>query len=230
MIASWLGASILFAQSVVGGHGHGQRASEANCCTRCGVAMPELVAQVNRLQTALKWRDRERAAHSLRRFDWKCHPEIVDVLASALLNDKHEEVREEAAQSLTRMAPCTVFAHEALARAAASDSDRSTRRCAAKGLKALTRHCGAGCRGCAVLADTPTRPPSATPAVDREIEVIPSLEPLPPVDSSVESSAARAGSAAVEHSTLTSEGLPVPLEGPLREPRGRQPTPAPSQD
>ena len=229
MIASWLGASILFAQALVGGHGHGHRAPEADCCTRCGVVMPELVAQVNRLQTAPKWRDRERAAHALRRIDWKCHPEIVDVLASALLNDQHEEVREEAAQSLTRMAPCTVFAHEALARAAANDPDRSTRRCAAKGLKALTRRCGAGCHGCAVVADTLTRPPSATPAVEREIEVVPSLEPLPPVESSAQPSAAPTGSSAVERSPVTSETPSVPLEAPSAEPQGRRPTRAPSQ-
>src|SRR5689334_4631470 len=111
MLSATLGMTLIFAQSVVGG---GHRAPVAVCCDVCGIQKTALFDDIERLQHCPRWRDRKRAAHVLRQYDWRCHPEVAEVLATALLADCHEEVREEAAQSLTRLAPCMPVAHMAL--------------------------------------------------------------------------------------------------------------------
>jgi hypothetical protein len=117
------------------------RARGDGCCDLCGVESAFVLGQIARLQTCPRWRDRDRAVRELRHVDWHCHPEVVDVLATALLRDCHEEVREEAAESLAKRAPCVASAHEALWHAARCDPDRATRRWAQKGLERLRDRC-----------------------------------------------------------------------------------------
>lgn len=143
MTASWC-ASLLIAQAMLGiGHGRGHGG-----CGDCGADPAKVSYEVMRLQTCDRWRARDNAAHALAKFDWKCHPEIVPVLVNALLRDCEEEVREEAAESLTKLAPCLPEVHAALERAARCDPDHATRKQAARGLKALANGCEAPCNVC----------------------------------------------------------------------------------
>ena len=50
-----------------------------------------------------------------------------------------EEVREEVAETLAKLAPCTPVAHQALRRAAECDPDHATRKWAQKALTLATR-------------------------------------------------------------------------------------------
>ncbi|MDR3636265.1 MAG: HEAT repeat domain-containing protein [Isosphaeraceae bacterium] len=184
MLAATLGVTLVVAQSVLGG-------SAGSTCAACGVEKSAMFDQIERLQTSPNWREREKAAHALRRFDWRCHPEVAEVLATALLTDRHEEVREESAQSLTKMAPCVPIVHTALNRAASLERDRATRHWAKKGLKALNHRCDAPCAACGgpvvagpvrierVLPVVPSAPEKVLPpAVDSRVEPVPS-EPVP---------------------------------------------------
>ncbi|SIO67601.1 HEAT repeat-containing protein [Singulisphaera sp. GP187] len=146
MLTATIGTALLICQSALGGHGH--HGSKVGACDRCGEKNGDILATVSRLQTAPRWRDRDDAAHDLRDFDWRCHPEIVGALAYTLLNDPEEEVREEAAESLTKMAPCLPEAHAALSQAAENDRDYATRHWARKGLKALRGRCEGTCEVC----------------------------------------------------------------------------------
>jgi hypothetical protein len=167
-----------------------------------------------RMQKSPSWRARDNAAHALRKFDWRCHPEVVGALTYTLLNDGRKEVREEAAQSLTKMAPCLAVAHEALARAANDDPDLFTRLWARKGLRALGGRCEGACQVCGpasplpggqeIVISAPSKVPGEVPtaAPDREpgftpapapapeageATSAPALEtPAPPIDSRVE--------------------------------------------
>src|SRR4051794_34995049 len=116
MLTATFGTLLLLAPSTVGLHGHHD--SGRAICDSCGVQESVALATITRLQTSPRWRERHNAAHALRRYDWRCHPDVVGALAFSMLNDTCEEVREEAAQSLTRMAPCLPVAHAALDRAA----------------------------------------------------------------------------------------------------------------
>jgi HEAT repeat protein len=137
---------VLLVSPALAGVGH--HAPKAGCCDVCGVESAYVVDLITRLQTCPRWRDRDRAAHQLRHINWHCHPEVVEVLATALLRDCDEEVREEAAQSLTKMAPCVPVAHEALKFAANCDPDHSTRHWARKGLSKLNHRCTSACAVC----------------------------------------------------------------------------------
>lgn len=147
MITALFGTLIPVTLSALGLHGHHD--SRVVVCDRCGVENTVVLATVTRMQTSPRWRERHNAAHALRRFDWRCHPEAVGALAYSLLNDRSEEVREEAAQSLTRMAPCLPVAHAALEQAARSDPDHATRRWARKALAAMGNRCEGACQVCA---------------------------------------------------------------------------------
>lgn len=138
--------AVLLASPALLGVGH--HAPKAACCDVCGVESAYVMDLITRLQTCPRWRDRDRAAHQLRHIDWRCHPEVVEVLATALLRDCNDEVREEAAQSLTKMAPCVPVAHEALKYAANCDPDHSTRHWARKALGKLNHRCAATCAVC----------------------------------------------------------------------------------
>lgn len=146
MLTATLGTVLVLAQSAIGLPGH--HVSGPGSCDSCGVEKTVPVAMIARLQGSPRWRERHNAAHALRRFDWQCHPEVVGALAYSLLNDPCEEVREEAAQSLTRMAPCLPVAHAALERAARCDPDSATRRWARRALSALGNRCAAACQVC----------------------------------------------------------------------------------
>ena len=119
-------------------------------------------------------------------------PRWSGALAYSLLHDPEEEVREEAAQSLTRMAPCLAVAHEALSRAADADPDHSTRRWARKGLKTLGRRCEGPCKVCgpavvgpvAPIPGGPTVPVPASLPAPVEAVILPIIDPavVPPSD------------------------------------------------
>src|SRR5947209_2833855 len=119
----------------------GHHARRPGLCITCGEPPAAILTDIQVLQTCPNWRERDRAARRLRRYDWHCHPEVAAVLATALLTDRCEEVREEAAESLTRLAPCVPEAHAALRHAADADPDRATRKWARRGLRALGGRC-----------------------------------------------------------------------------------------
>ncbi len=148
----WNTASVclLLAQATLGGHGHrGAKVLAIEPCTTCGAETRVILAQIDILQHHPKKRKRDDAAHELRKVDWHCHPEVVSALSTALLSDCDEDVREEAAQSLAKMAPCLPEAHEALRHAAEADPDRGTRRWARKALERMARRpCQGPCQIC----------------------------------------------------------------------------------
>jgi hypothetical protein len=119
---------------------------------------------VNTLQSHPRWRVRDNAAHALRKYDWRCHPEILSALAAAMLTDCEEEVREESAESLTKIspAPCSVETHAALWQAAEGDPDHATRKWARRGLERVSKSCAGPCDACEFaetsFADSPRFP------------------------------------------------------------------------
>ncbi len=153
--------------------GHHDRPLVA-CCDVCGVETAEVFAEIRTLQADPRWRKRDNAAHELREFDWRCHPEILAVLTTALLTDCEEEVREEAAESLARIdpPPCTPEVHAALARAAVADPDHATRKDARRALARIGRHCVAPCSLCG--------PASPVGPVPTEVIIAPPRTVLPP--------------------------------------------------
>ncbi|HMB06233.1 MAG TPA: hypothetical protein VKP69_21175, partial [Isosphaeraceae bacterium] len=180
IVMSW-GVVLILAQSVFGGHGH--EPSGPARCDVCGAEAAAVRAQILRMQTSPKWRARDDAAHALRKFDWRCHPEVVEALAYTLLHDCEEEVREEAAQSLTKMVPCLAVAHEALNRAADDDADHSTRCWARKGLRALGGRCEGTCKVCGPDLVGPVTPlPAGHASVISGPTIVPSEVPVPVPD------------------------------------------------
>jgi hypothetical protein len=195
MITTTLGLALIVAQSAAGWHGHDDRATAS--CDVCGMERSSVVSEIVRLQKSPNWRAREDAARDLRKVDWRYHPEVLGALAYSLLHDGEEEVREEAAQSLTRMQACAPVVHEALTRAAACDPDGATRRQARRGLRNLARRCEAPCTVCgtAVVSTRVIGPAPGAPVLG-PLDVAPRLSPAPvepavapsppaPIDSSV---------------------------------------------
>ena len=127
---------------------HGHDAPRPGCCDVCGIRRAAVLTEITRLQTCPNWRKRDDAAHALRKVNWHCHPEVVDALAYSLLRDCEEEVREEAAETLAKLAPCTPVAHQALMQAADCDPDHATRKWARRALKAMAGRCEAPCQVC----------------------------------------------------------------------------------
>src|SRR5690349_12411334 len=66
--------------------------------------VPELI---NQLQGADQARSRSSAAHDLRQYDPKQHPEVIRALIYSLEHDMNPSVRAEAAQALGRVDPVT---------------------------------------------------------------------------------------------------------------------------
>jgi hypothetical protein len=157
MVATTLGLALMLAPSTVGGLFHRHK---VGCDGGCGAESAFVAAQIQTLQTCPRWRDRDRAAARLRKIDWQCHPEVVDALVVALLNDCEDCVRKEAAESLAKLAPCLPQAHEALARAAECAPDHGTRKWARKGLKALAKRCEGTCSVCVPAPFGPPVPPT----------------------------------------------------------------------
>jgi hypothetical protein len=207
-------------------------------CQTCGVETTAVVDQIVRLQKAPSRREREQAARALRKVDWHCHPQVLGALAFSLLHDCDGDVREEVAQTLTKLAPCVPVVHEALRRSAACDPDRATRKWAGRGLRALATRCEAPCNACGTATgapvalpgdavilpgtEIPARPPA--PGNGTVIEPPADLIPSPPVDSRV---VPPAGLAPLPPSDpAPGDGLD-PLPPPAEEPN-LAPKPAPA--
>lgn len=184
-----LGIGITLIGASLGFTGH--NLPKEGCCDVCGVESAAVTVLIDRLQHSPRWRQRDNAAHALRKFSWKCHPEVPIVLANALLHDCKGEVREEAAESLTKLAPCMPEVHEALQRAALCDPHHATRKWAAKGLKAIGNHCIGECVVCVPSGSTtiyeapvPTPAPNAWPSSPGDSQgpiIVPPTE-LEPID------------------------------------------------
>lgn len=146
MIATTLGLALLLGSSATAG-GHGQRVPVSDLCQFCGVDGRATLPLIAQLQSAPRWQMRDNAAHALRKFDWRRHPEVVYALCDAMLLDPKDDVRAEAAESLKEMRPCVPVAHEALRRAA-RDRDDDVREEARDALRSLKRRCVADCGVC----------------------------------------------------------------------------------
>jgi hypothetical protein len=194
MILANLGLFVAIGVSAVGSHDH--RGPKPASCDECGARSSAVRKEIQILRTSRKKGDREDAAENLRKFDWRRHPEAVLALSDALVLDPSDDVREEAAESLGKMAPCVPAAHEALSRAASRDPDHDVRKKARKAMGALGRRCIADCQVCGplptgpviqgpstippdwmpIVSPGPFNRPAPTPAPADE----PRLEPLPP--------------------------------------------------
>ncbi len=168
MMAS-LSTLALLTQVALGWTGH--HAPRSACCDVCGVETFAVATQIRILQTHPNWRERDDAAHELRDFDWRCHPEIPAALVNALLHDCEEEVREESAQTLTKIAPCVPEVHAALVYAAQCDPDHATRKWARRALRNLDKRCIAACDICGpmppgAVAPSPYPAPYPAPVVE----------------------------------------------------------------
>ena len=171
MVTTSFGLILMVAQAAVGFGHHGRKAGD---CDRCGAVSAAVDAEIRTLQGASRWRTRDNAAHALRKFDWRCHPEAALALVGAMLHDCEEEVREEAAESLARLAPCLPEVHLALARAAELDPDHATRKWARRGLRALGDRCQGDCLACDPAPGLPVRVSRPVPTIH--------VEPLPPLE------------------------------------------------
>ena len=164
-------------------------------CDLCGDRDCRVEALLVQLAAAPRWRDRDNAAHALRKADWTRHPEVALALAAGL-RDCEEEVREECAESLGDLnpPPCLPEVHGALVLAATSDPDHATRRDARKALDRLDAHCAGPCAICtpgaydvgppihdSYLPQTPQGPVPATPYLEPNYDgpVGSRLEPIP---------------------------------------------------
>lgn len=195
---------MILSQTLLGGHGHHRRVEE---CDRCGERDARLAATLVKLQTCPRWQERDDAAHDLRDYDWRVHPEVVETLCYALLNDPEEEVREEAAETLAKLAPGLPVAHASLSRAAKCDRDLATRLWAKKALKALPDSCEGTCQVCgpeAIVGEPGLVGPLVDETVFPGLPIVPgkpvigpnpglmldpgpeSIAPLPPLESTVE--------------------------------------------
>lgn len=174
MITATVSAVLLVVSSVGGLHcGHDKVREE---CTVCALETSAVQEQIARLQSCSGWMARRKAARTLRKFDWKYHPEAAEALAGALLNDDCGLVRQEAAESLARMRPCLASVHEAVARAAKCDASLLTRCWAKKALKSLDKSCVEACSICG---------PGDPAEGDEVLPLVPRSAPLP-MDSEVE--------------------------------------------
>ena len=122
--------------------------TETIVCDDCGVRASAVASAIRCLATSPRDESREDSARALRSVKWACHPEVLTALSDALLHDPDWCVREEAAESLTRLGACDPEVHEALARAAVRDPKLCVRLRARKGLKALARRCDGDCSIC----------------------------------------------------------------------------------
>ena len=140
--------ALLLAQSATAGHHHSQGWGGAGVCSFCGGSPARVASLIGQLQTCRDEDDREDAAEDLRDVNWRCHPEAAEALASALLRDPDDDVREEAAESLAKMAPCLPNVHAALNYAATYERDGGARRWAYRGLTSVGGRCQAACQVC----------------------------------------------------------------------------------
>lgn len=224
-MTTFLSLAVIVSQSVVGWHGHD--GPLARVCDVCGLEKSAVVAHIVRMQKSPNRRHREDSAHDLRKVDWRCHPEVLGALAFTLLRDCDEDVREEAAQSLTKMGACTPVVHESLARAASVDPDRATRNQARRGLRALARRCTGSCRVCDAglspsfleaphMIEPPAsflEPMPSSPSRSDEPEFEPISPPAPPRTAPVDS---RVSPPATELAPLPAEADELERTGGLK--------------
>lgn len=118
------------------------------CCDTRATEISRVQSLICTMQTHQKWQKRDDAAHALRKFDAHCHPEIGSALAATLLHDCHEEVREEAAETLAKLAPCQPDVHAALIQSSRCDPDHATRKWANRALRNLKDECLTACNIC----------------------------------------------------------------------------------
>ena len=143
-------------------------------CETCGVLTPAVAREIAILQQSPNWRQRDNAAHRMAKYDWKCHPILVDVLVTAMLRDCRDDVRGEAAETLGKFGACLPEVHEALALTARNDPDGEPRREARKALKKLSRSCEGPCNICGPSVVVGVSPPPETVIVLPPEEVLPS--------------------------------------------------------
>ena len=174
---------VLLGVSTTGFHDHGAR--KVACCEGCGGQPSSLQNAIRVLRTSPKWKARDDAADALRKFDWRRHPEAVLALCDALLLDPKDDVREEAAESLKKMAPCVPMAHAALSQAAASDPEDDVREEARDALKSIGKRCVVECQVCgpptagAVVHGPAAIPPDWMPILAPDRGAFPSPAPVP---------------------------------------------------
>ncbi len=141
-----------------------------------------LFETIQTLQSHPSWKARDNAAHRLGEVSgWHDCPEIVPALCFALLHDPHEEVREEAAESLFKLRPSDPLVHRALTEAAWRDPDHATRKWARKALERIVLPIPSEFRGTNVVI------PPRVPGLDRPIapprgSQPPILDPRLPLD------------------------------------------------
>ncbi|MGC1723551.1 MAG: hypothetical protein WA746_31610 [Isosphaeraceae bacterium] len=208
MITATMSAVLLLVSSVgVLPCGHGKVREE---CTVCAEETSAVHEQITRLESCSGWMARRKAARALRKFDWKCHPEAAEALAGALLNDDCGLVRQEAAESLSRMRPCLAVVHEAVARAAKCDASLLTRCWAKKALKSLGKACVDTCSICG--PGNPAEGDESLPLVPRSapLPMDSAVEPLPPAQMVVPGNPSEVS----PFSPGVSPRLPSPAPGP----------------
>lgn len=116
----------------------GRAADPPPACARCGADVAAIARLVDQLQTAHFDLARYHAVVALRRFDVRCHPEMVPPLIGALQHDREDAVRAEAAISLAKLGANRPDVVAALRQAA--ERDRLTVRIRANwGLRRLAR-------------------------------------------------------------------------------------------
>ena len=152
--------------------GHHRACKGSDDCRSCLEDAREVAERIAIMQRHPSWRKRDGAARDLRDYDWHRHPELAPALAASLLNDPHEEVREEAAESLSKLAPCDPSAHVALRQAAIADPDHATRKWARRGLERLEGRCLGDCLICGPA-------PAAPASIVVNDPIVPGLAPPP---------------------------------------------------
>jgi hypothetical protein len=173
-------------------------------CDACGVRFSVVDAEIYGMRHDPRWRKRDNAAHRLKKYDWHCHPQIVPALIATMLHDCHEEVREEAAESLAKMAPCLPEVHTAFLKSSQCDPDHATRKWARRGLDRVARHCEAPCSICGPVGSDVVVGPIGQPG-PVILDGPPSVVVEPPLT--------------VPPSTPLVPGAPLPsVEGPALEP------------
>jgi hypothetical protein len=181
MVSTFTTAAVLVFGAGVG-CGHHRVAAPVATFEPCAVPTIAIVSEIDRLEHAPRWRDRDRAARDLRRFDWHREPQVVAALVNALRNDCEPEVREEAAESLGRIQACVAVAHVALRRAADCDPDLCTRKAARRALKRLDRRCAGDCPVCEGTPIDATPQVIVGPAVPAEEPALSAPTDAPPPD------------------------------------------------
>jgi hypothetical protein len=175
-------AFLIFGVGAGCGHHRVAVAAPVTACEPCVIPTDAAAAEIDRLEHAPRWRDRDRAARDLRRFDWHREPRIVAALVNALGNDCEPEVREEAAETLGRIEACVAVAHVTLRRAADCDPDLCTRKAARRALKRLDRRCEGACPVCEGTPIDATPRVIVAPAVPTEEPALSAPTDAPPPD------------------------------------------------